>query len=66
MNIQIVEGVLIPFLGTGLGAATVFFLRKQISDGVQKALIGFAAGVMVAASIWSLIVFLKKKLGKSA
>ncbi len=55
MNIQTVEGILIPFLGTALGAAMVFFLKKQISSGVQKALTGFAAGVMVAASFWSLL-----------
>ena len=55
MNIQILEGVLIPFLGTSLGAAMVFFLKKQISSCVQKALTGFAAGVMVAASFWSLL-----------
>ena len=55
MNIQIAEGILIPFLGTSLGAAMVFFLKKQISAGVQKALTGFAAGVMVAASFWSLL-----------
>ena len=55
MNIQIAEGILIPFLGTSLGAAMVFFVKKQISAGVQKALTGFAAGVMVAASFWSLL-----------
>ncbi len=55
MNVQIVEGVLIPFLGTGLSAAMVFFLKKQISGIVQKSLTGFAAGVMVAASFWSLL-----------
>ena len=55
MNVQIAEGILIPFLGTSLGAAMVFFLKKQISAGVQKALTGFAAGVMVAASFWSLL-----------
>ncbi len=55
MDIRIVEGVLIPFLGTSLGASMVFFLKKQISSGVQKALTGFAAGVMVAASFWSLL-----------
>ena len=55
MNIQIAEGLLIPFLGTSLGSAMVFFLKKQISSGVQKALTGFAAGVMVAASFWSLL-----------
>ena len=55
MDIRIAESILIPFLGTGLGAAMVFFLKKQISDGVQKALTGFAAGVMTAASFWSLL-----------
>ena len=55
MNYQIVEGILIPFLGTCLGAAMVFFLMKQISGTLQKALTGFAAGVMVAASFWSLL-----------
>ena len=55
MNIQIAEGILIPFLGTSFGAAMVFFLKKQISDAIQKALTGFAAGVMVAASFWSLL-----------
>ena len=55
MSLQIVEGILIPFLGTSLGAAMVFFLKKQISDGIRKALTGFAAGVMVAASFWSLL-----------
>ena len=55
MNLQMIEGILIPFLGTGLGAAMVFFLKRQISGGVQKALTGFAAGVMVAASFWSLL-----------
>ena len=55
MDIRIAEGILIPFLGTSLGAAMVFFLKKQISSGVQKALTGFAAGVMVAASFWSLL-----------
>jgi len=55
MELQIAEGILIPFLGTSLGAAMVFFLKKQISADVQKALTGFAAGVMVAASFWSLL-----------
>lgn len=55
MNIRVIEGMLIPFLGTTLGAAMVFFLKKQISAAVQKALTGFAAGVMVAASFWSLL-----------
>ena len=49
-------GLLIPFLGTAAGAGCVFFLKKDLKPGVQRALTGFAAGVMVAASIWSLIV----------
>ena len=48
--------ILIPFLGTSLGATCVFFMRKTLSDGVQRALTGFAAGVMVAASVWSLLI----------
>ena len=52
----ILMGLLIPFLGTAAGAACVFFLKKDLKTGVQRALTGFAAGVMVAASIWSLIV----------
>lgn len=55
MNIQVIQGVLIPFFGTSLGAAMVFFLRGQISERIQKILTGFAAGVMVAASFWSLL-----------
>ena len=49
-------GMLIPFLGTTLGAACVFFMKKTLGDLVQCALAGFAAGVMVAASIWSLLI----------
>lgn len=48
--------LLIPFAGTSLGAAMVFFLRKNLSLKIQKTLLGFAAGVMVAASIWSLLI----------
>lgn len=44
-------GVLIPFLGTSLGAGCVFFLKNALRDGIQRALTGFAAGVMVAASV---------------
>ena len=51
----ILIGTLIPFVGTSLGAAMVFLLKKQISDSLQKMLTGFAAGVMVAASFWSLL-----------
>lgn len=49
-------GILIPFIGTTAGAACVFFMKKTMSDQVQRALTGFAAGVMVAASIWSLLI----------
>lgn len=49
-------GILISFLGTTLGAMCVFFMRKKLGDLVQRALAGFAAGVMVAASIWSLLI----------
>ena len=49
-------GLLLPLLGTSAGAACVFLLKKDLGTGVQRALAGFAAGVMVAASIWSLII----------
>ena len=56
MNTQVLIGIMIPFAGTALGSACVFFMRKELSSGVQRALTGFASGVMVAASIWSLII----------
>ena len=49
-------GIFIPFLGTTAGAACVFFMKKSLGDLVQRSLAGFAAGVMVAASIWSLLI----------
>ena len=49
-------GIMIPFLGTTLGASCVFFMKKSLGDLVQRSLAGFAAGVMVAASIWSLLI----------
>ena len=55
MNATIIMGLLIPFIGTVAGSACVFFMKKEMSASLQKALSGFAAGVMVAASIWSLI-----------
>lgn len=55
MTAEVLLGILIPFAGTCLGAALVFILRKNISENLQKTLIGFAAGVMVAASFWSLL-----------
>ncbi len=51
-----ITGILIPFLGTTLGSACVFLMKQKIKDSVQRALTGFAGGVMVAASIWSLII----------
>jgi len=53
---EVMRGVLIPFFGTTLGAACVFLMKRGLSRGVQRALIGFASGVMVAASIWSLLL----------
>ncbi len=55
MTIEIIRGILIPFFGTALGAGMVFFLKDQLSEQIQKLLTGFAAGVMVAASFWSLL-----------
>ena len=49
-------GILIPFAGTTLGAAAVFFLKETLGRNIQRALTGFAGGVMVAASIWSLLI----------
>ena len=56
MLMQYLPGILIPFAGTTLGAACVFFMKETLHEGVQRALTGFAAGVMVAASIWSLLI----------
>jgi len=56
MNIETVSAVLLPFLGTTLGAGMVFFMKGEMNRRLQRILTGFAAGVMVAASIWSLII----------
>lgn len=56
MWFKVIEGIAIPFIGTALGAACVFFMKKQLGRMVQRALTGFAGGVMVAASIWSLLI----------
>ena len=53
---EIIIGLIIPFIGTSAGAACVFFMKRGLDINVQKALTGFAAGVMVAASVWSLII----------
>lgn len=56
MNSEVWQGLLIPFLGTSLGAACVFFVRGDLPWQVQRAFTGFAAGVMTAASVWSLLI----------
>lgn len=53
---EIFLGIMIPFIGTTAGAVCVFFLKNQLKPLVQKALLGFASGVMVAASVWSLLI----------
>lgn len=68
MNKEIIWGLLIPLLGTSLGSACVFLMRDQLNIKLQKTLSGFAAGVMVAASIWSLLMpsmeMVEEKLGR--
>lgn len=56
MTLLVSQGLLIPFLGTSIGAACVLFMKKCLSNTIQRDLIGFAAGVMVAASVWSLLI----------
>ena len=53
---EVVYGLLIPFAGTALGSAMVIFLKNNIKQSVEKLLLGFASGVMIAASIWSLLI----------
>ncbi|MBP3892245.1 MAG: ZIP family metal transporter [Solobacterium sp.] len=55
MNLSVLIGILIPLLGTTLGAGMVFFLKEKMSETLTKALTGFAAGIMIAASFWSLL-----------
>ena len=55
MDTNVILGLIIPFLGTVLGAGMVFFMRKQINPKIEKILLGFAAGVMISASVWSLM-----------
>ena len=52
----VIIGILLPLVGTMLGSAFVFFMKKDIPDRLQKTLLGFASGVMVAASVWSLLI----------
>ena len=61
MRINIFEGILIPFVGTTIGSACVFFMRQTLNKSVQRALAGLAAGIMVAASIWSLLILVSKQ-----
>ena len=56
MNSSLVLGLAIPFIGTTLGSAMVFLMRNKINEKVEKILLGFAAGVMIAASVWSLLI----------
>ena len=53
---NLVLGIMLPFLGTAIGAGCVFFLKNEMNEFLQKALLGFASGVMVAASVWSLLI----------
>lgn len=56
MNVYVAQGLMIPFLGTALGSACALFLKGELDSRLQQAFTGFAAGVMVAASIWSLLI----------
>ena len=56
MNDNVIIGILLPFVGTTLGSACVFLMRKNINKKIEKLLLGFASGVMIAASIWSLLI----------
>lgn len=56
MQVQVIQGILIPFLGTIFGSACVLFMKKSLNPKLQRVLTGFAAGVMVAASVWSLLI----------
>ena len=56
MTLNALIGILIPFLGTSLGSAFVLFMKKEMNLGIRRALTGFASGIMVSASVWSLII----------
>lgn len=69
MELSVIIGILIPFIGTALGSGCVFFMAKQMNQIVQKLLLGFASGVMIAASVWSLLIpsiNMSESLGKLA
>ena len=53
MELSVLTGIMIPFIGTMLGSACVFFMTKKMNTLIQKLLLGFASGVMIAASVWS-------------
>ena len=55
-TLKVIIGIAIPFVGTTLGAAMVFFMKGEMKPRLQKALLGFASGVMIAASVWSLLI----------
>ncbi len=63
MQIEVLQGILIPFFGTMFGSACVMFMKNKLNPMLQRALTGFAAGVMVAASIWSLLIPAMEKSG---
>ena len=56
MTTEMLIGILVPFLGTTLGAACVFFVKDKLPRGVERGLTGFAGGVMTAAAVWSLLI----------
>ena len=67
ISFNILCGLIIPFLGTAIGSGCVFFMKNKLNEKIQRALMGFAAGVMVAASVWSLLLpsmDLSEKMGK--
>lgn len=69
MELSVAMGIMIPFIGTTLGSACVFFMSKKMNTFVQKSLLGFASGVMIAASVWSLLIpslDMSQSLGKWA
>ena len=66
---NVFTGLLIPFLGTTLGSAMVFLMKNKLNKKVEKILLGFASGVMIAASVWSLLIpsiDMAKEQGKAA
>ena len=67
-TLSVILGLTLPLTGTTLGAAMVFFMRRELGDRTQKALMGFASGIMIAASVWSLLIpamDMARELGQS-